>query len=175
MLIILSGASGVGKNTIIQKLIAQHKNLKYMRSATTRVRRPGEDNYLYLTKEEFLCREQKGEFFETQDVHGDYYGTLQKAVDKCVTENYIKDIDVFGSAKLKNYLKENAVAIFLEAPDDVLYDRLIKRGESVERAKVRLSRAEMERAHKHEYDFVIDNIDVDKTVDQINQFLKNKI
>lgn len=175
MLIILSGASGVGKNSVIQKLIAQHKNLKYMKSATTRTRRPGEDNYLYLTKAEFIQKQRNGEFFEAQDVHGDMYGTLQEAIDKCVTENYIKDIDVFGSAKIKEHLKENAVAIFLEAPDDVLYDRLIKRGESVERARVRLSRAEMERAHKDEYDLILDNIDIEKTVNEINKFLKNRI
>ena len=170
----LSGPSGVGKNTIIQELLKRHKNLRYMKSATTRARREGEDNYLYLSKEEFLKKRESGDFFETQEVHGDFYGTLKDVIENCKNENYLKDIDVCGAKEIKKYLKDYAIGIFLEAPDHMLYKRLIDRGESEERARVRLSRAEMERKHKHGYDFVTDNIDIKQTVCDIEKFLESK-
>ena len=82
MLIIVSGVSGVGKNTIIKKLIERRDNLKYFKSATTRARREGENNYLYLSKDEFLKRKANNEFFETEDVHGDHYGTIKMIILK---------------------------------------------------------------------------------------------
>jgi len=177
MLIIVSGVSGVGKNTIIKKLIERRDNLKYFKSATTRARREGENNYLYLSKDEFLKRKANNEFFETEDVHGDHYGTLNKDLDMIISDSkndYIKDIDVNGNAKIRKHFdgKAKAVSIFLEAPDEVLYNRLIDRGESIERAKIRLSRGGMERARKNDYDIVIENIDMNKTIEIIEKFLK---
>ncbi len=177
MLIIVSGVSGVGKNTIIKKLIERRNNLKYFKSATTRARREGENNYLYLSKDEFLKRKANDEFFETEEVHGDYYGTLNKDLDMIISDthnDYIKDIDVNGNAKIREYFngRARAVSIFLEAPDEVLYTRLIDRGESEERARVRLSRGGMERARKEDYDLVIENLDMEKTIKVIEKFLK---
>ena len=176
MLILVSGVSGVGKNTIIKRLIERRTNLKYFKSATTRQRREGENNYIYLSKEEFLKRKENKEFFETENVHGDYYGTLDKDLNMIISDkenDYIKDIDVNGNAKIRNQFKgrAKAVSIFLEAPDDILYTRLLNRGESEERAKVRLSRADMERKRKNDYDLIIENIDMDKTIKIIEKYL----
>lgn len=179
MLILLSGVSGVGKNTVIANLLERRKNLSFMLSGTTRTRRNSEKdaNYIYMTKEEFACREKNGDFFETQQVHGNMYGILKDSLLKASEDrekDYIKDIDVYGNKKVRGFLKGKAkvLSIFLDAPDDVLAERLRGRGEEEERIKVRLSRAEEERAHKKDYDAVIENIDLEKTIKTILELIK---
>ena len=182
MLILLSGVSGVGKNTVIARLLKMRKNLCFMLSGTTRPRRNSEKdaNYIYMTKEEFARREKNGDFFETQQVHGNMYGILKDSLLKASEDrekDYIKDIDVYGNKKVRDFLKGKAkvLSIFLDAPDDVLVERLRGRGEEEERIKVRLSRAEEERAHKKDYDAVIENIDLEKTIKTILELIeKNK-
>ncbi len=182
MLILLSGVSGVGKNTVIANLLERRKNLSFMLSGTTRTRRNSEKdaNYIYMTKEEFARREKNGDFFETQQVHGNMYGILKDSLLKASEDrekDYIKDIDVYGNKKVRGFLKGKAkvLSIFLDAPDDVLAERLRGRGEEEERIKARLSRAEEERAHKKDYDAVIENIDLEKTIKTILELIeKNK-
>lgn len=174
MLIVMSGVSGSGKNTIINKLRQSHKELLFFKSATTRPRREGEENYYYFTEEEFAFRKGNREFFETEEVHGYYYGIMNRELEKIITDtehDYIKDVDVHGNQRLRKYLKGKAkmLSIFLDAPDEVLHQRLLGRGESEERIKVRLSRAEMERSCKSDYDLVIENIDLDTTVETIEK------
>ena len=179
MLILLSGVSGVGKNTVIANLLERRKNLSFMLSGTTRPRRNSEKdaNYIYMTKEEFARREKNGDFFETQQVHGNMYGILKDSLLKASEDrekDYIKDIDVYGNKKVRGFLKGKAkvLSIFLDAPDDVLAERLRGRGEEEERIKARLSRAEEERAHKKDYDAVIENIDLEKTIKTILELIK---
>lgn len=182
MLILLSGVSGVGKNTVIARLLKMRKNLCFMLSGTTRTRRNSEKdaNYIYMTKEEFARREKNGDFFETQQVHGNMYGILKDSLLKASEDrekDYIKDIDVYGNKKVRDFLKGKAkvLSIFLDAPDKILAERLRGRGEEEERIKVRLSRAEEERAHKKDYDAVIENIDLEKTIKTILELIeKNK-
>ena len=180
MLAIISGVSGAGKNTVIQRLLKEFDNIFYFKSATTRPRREGEDFYDYMTDAEFVAKKNAGEFFETECTHGFWYATQNKELEKIVQNPhniYIKDIDVHGNKKLREHFKTKAtvVSIFLDAPDDVLYQRLISRGESDERARVRLSRGKMEREHKHDYDLVIENLDLDKTVNTIKEFIKSRL
>jgi guanylate kinase len=177
MLIILSGVSGVGKNTVIKELMKTYKNMHFFLSATTRPPRPEENLYINLTPDQFAKAKEAGEFFETEEVHGFMYGTRKCDLETIIQnpENiYIKDIDVHGNRRFRNFLqgKAKVLSIFLEAPDDVLLDRLIKRGESEERAKIRISRSKMEREYKCDYDIVIENLNLQKTLDTINAFIK---
>lgn len=179
MLILISGVSGVGKNTVIKELLAMRKNLFYVYSGTTREKRKSEieKNYIHMTKAEFCEREKNGEFFETQEVHGFMYGVLKSSLDEAQEKpfnDYIKDIDVFGNKKIRSFMKDKAkvVSIFLDAPDDVLKERLKNRGETEERIKVRLSRADIERAHKKEYDFVIENLNLENTIKSITKIIE---
>ena len=90
---------------------------------------------------------------------------------------YIKDIEVHGNRKLREFFKGKvkAISIFLDVPDEILYQRLIERGESDERAKIRISRGTMERQYLADYDLVIQNYDMEKTVETIIEFInKNK-
>ena len=143
MFIIFSGVSGSGKNTVMNELLKKRKNLFILEqsSATTREKRESDaiyNTYKYMTKEEFEKGISDGEFFEFEEVHGCYYGVLNEALNRVIDNpqnDYMRDIDVKGNIKLRNYLKDKCgvLSIFLDAPDDVIYDRLIKRGESEER------------------------------------------
>ena len=180
MLVIISGVSGVGKNTIIQKLIEKTQNMYFSRSATTRPARPGETIYDFYSQDEFDKKKENGDFFEVEESHGFFYATqnseLQKIIDN--PQNiYIKDIEVHGNQKLRKFFngKVKVLSIFLDVSDDVLYERLIGRGESEERAKLRISRGKMEREYLGDYDIVIENYDMEKTIESISDFISKNI
>ena len=182
MFIIFSGVSGSGKNTTMNELLKRRNNIFILEqsSATTREKRDTDkeyNTYKYMTKEEFEKGIKKGDFFEYEEVHGCYYGVLNDALQRVIDNpqnDYMRDIDVKGNIKLRDYLKDKCgvLSIFLDAPDDVLYERLIKRGESEERARIRLSRGAMERQYKDQFDVVIENLDLEKTVNTICDFLE---
>lgn len=183
MFVILTGVSGAGKNTVISRLLSEGDNRFLIKSATTRARRVDvkgdEEIYDFLSDEEFDRREANGEFFEVNQYRGFKYATQNKELQKIIDhpENlYFKDIEVLGTQKLVKYLKGKVkfLTIFLDVPDDVLYDRLIKRGETDERARYRIERGGMEREYKPLYDLVIDNIDLEKTLQIIRDRLKEE-
>ena len=184
MLIIFSGVSGSGKNTIMNELLKRRKDIFVLEqsSATTREKRESDkefNTYKYLTQKEFEEGIKNGDFFEYENVHGCYYGVLNEALQRVIDnpqKDFMRDIDVKGNIKLRNYLRDKCgvLSIFLDAPNDVILDRLIKRGESEERARVRLSRGDMERTYKDQFDVVIENLDLEKTIKQICEFLDKK-
>ena len=180
MLIIVSGPSGSGKNTVINALLEKVYNLEPFKSCTTRPMRPGcENDYYYLTEEEFEKKRKNNEFFETEMVHqGIWYGVLNKSIDDVIKgeKHYIKDIDVNGADKIANFLvgKTHVIKIFVDAPNEILKERLLKRGESEEKANLRVSRAEYERTFKDRYDLKIENIELDATIRIVNRFVEQQ-
>lgn len=179
MFIIFSGVSGSGKQTVIAELMKIYPNSSFLKSATTRPPRTttGEHQYYHLTQEEFEKKIENNEFFETEKTHGFYYGILKSSIDTLLHSPqtiYMKDVDVHGTEKLMKALKDKMqiTCIFLEVPDDELFDRLIKRGESEERAKIRISRGVMEREYKDKYDYVIENKDLTQTVQKCKEIIE---
>ena len=175
MLIILSGSSGSGKNTIIKEIIKRKPHVKVWKSCTTRKKRSEEDDaYIFLTPEEFKKMQDNDEFFEVEEVHkGNLYGTLKKALENVKDDAiYIKDIEVNGAMKLKDKLKEHVKLIYLDVPKEVLRERIIKRGETPQSAELRLSRFDYERSFIDKYDLVIKNNELEKSVKKIIKALK---
>lgn len=178
MLIIISGCSGVGKNTVISQLIKRNPNLKFLKTCTSRNPRVGEDvvngNYIYLTKEEFDKKVKNDEFFEYEEIHTNFYGVLKSSLEDVIKDeyDYIKDIGVLGQINLVRELsdKVKVLSIFLTAPRDVLIERLKGRGEAD--IDLRLSRMEFELSYIKNYDYVIENINLDKTVQKIEKIIK---
>lgn len=181
MLILISGPSAVGKNTIIEKIIERYQDFTLMKSFTTREKRASDDTikvvYEYVSKEEFEGKISRGEMFEYSEVHGNYYGIPFENLDRAIDENFIKDIDVLGNIKIRDTYgkKTKVVSIFLDAPDEILKDRLEKRGETPDRVKKRMERNNMEREYKKDYDLVIENLELEKTLNQIFSYLNDKI
>lgn len=184
MFIIFSGVSASGKNTIMQELAKRDARIKIldMSSGTTRPPRESDkDNntYIFMSKEEFEAGIKNGDFFEYENVHGYYYGILNSALDRVITNqdiDYMRDIDVHGREKIVKHFKGKCpvITVFLDASNEELFKRLKNRGEEDERIKVRLARSELEREFKKDYDIVIDNKDIDDTVDKILKFIENK-
>lgn len=177
MFIIFSGVSGAGKQTVIDSLMKKFKNTKFVKSATTRPERKKENTHYFFSDKQFEECLKHGDFFENENVHGYMYGILNKDLQEVIDNPdiiFFKDVDVHGTEKLVKFLqgKAKVVTIFLEVPDEVLFKRLIERGESVERANIRISRGKMERKYKGKYDYVIENIDLDKATRSVERIIK---
>ncbi len=175
MLIILSGCSGAGKSTLIRGLLKKHDNIKFMKTCTTRSRREGEsdESYVFVTKDEFDEKLKNGEIFEYEEIHKNFYGTLNSSLEKVIEgkNHYIKDVGVLGVLSLKKALKNKAkiVTIFLTVPKDELIKRLKERHEPD--IDLRLSRMEFELSYIKNYDYVINNVNYEKTLAKIEKII----
>lgn len=169
-LIVFAAPAGGGKTTVIRAVRKQHPEWLFSCSATTRSPRPSEVNgqdYLFLSREEFLRRIDAQEFLEYEDVHGNLYGTLKSSVDAALTngQTLVLDLDVKGAASIKQHYA-SARTVFIKPPSlEILKERLVKRGtESAEVIAKRLARAEMELAQAEHFDCVIVNNEIDQAV-----------
>ncbi len=177
MFIIISGCSGVGKNTVINQLLNRNKNLKLLKTCTSRNPRIGEDpvngNYIFLSRAEFEKKIKKGELFEYEEIHKNFYGMLKKSLEEVSDgkNDYIKDIGVLGQINLKRELegKTKVLSIFLTAPRDLLIERLKKRGEAD--IDLRLSRMEFEMSYKNNYNAIIENVNLEKVIKKIEYLI----
>ena len=179
MFIVFSGISSSGKNTIMKQLVERRKTLRVLEhsSGTTREPRISDSDfntYVFMSEDEFKEGIKQGKFFEYEIVHGHYYGLILEKL-KLVAEDedfdYIRDVEVKGNLSLKKFFGDNMISIFIDAPDEVLKERLINRGEKPEEIELRMSRSELERSYKKNYDFVIENVDLENSVNEILKFL----
>ena len=176
MFIILSGCSGVGKNTVIRELIKRNKNIKTYKTCTTRPNVRAEEKvnseYYHLTREEFENKIKNGELFEFEEIHGNFYGTLNESIQLMKVQNLIKDIGVEGQISfVKNLPKDiKVVSVFLYAPKDELRKRLKARGE--QEIEKRMKRFEYENELSKNYDYIIENYNLENTIKQIEEIIK---
>lgn len=179
MLIIVSGPAGVGKNTVITKLLERHSNLKLLQTCTTRPPRSTDEAmhnpYIYLSRKDFESKIANGELFEHEEIHKNFYGMLNSALQNIAQDtqnNYIKDIGVLGQKSIKQALKNKTkvLSIFLCAPKEELIKRLKARGDHD--IDLRISRMEFEQSYSKYYDVVIENINLEKTIKEIEKAIK---
>ena len=181
MLVILSGVSGAGKDTIKKELMARMPNIVTLPSFTSREMRPGEvegDHYHFISKEEFEEKIHKGDFYEYDLHHGNYYGTSRELMGNKIKEGKIivKDIEVNGTENLLKILRNETriVTIFLKVEKEELKRRLIERGDNIQDIEVRLGRLKYEEDKIKLYDYVIKNDDFEKTVQVIMTIIENE-
>ncbi len=181
MLVILSGVSGAGKDTVKKELMNKMEDVITLPSYTSREPRDGEQEgveYHFISKDEFKDRIENNEFYEYDVHHENYYGTSRRLMNEKIESGkiIIKDIEVNGTENLINILKNEIklITIFLKVDEQELRSRLEKRGESKESIDLRLSRLEYEESKIGLYDYVIKNDDLEKTVDIIMTILKNE-
>ena len=178
-LFIISGASGVGKSTVLSRVMAARDDLRFSVSATTRAPRPGEvegQSYYFVTKEKFQDMIAQDEFVE-YDAHMDnYYGTPEAQLnEKLETGSVILDIEPNGAFIVRNR-RSDAVLIFIAPPSmDELQRRLVGRGDtSPEQVKIRQDRALWEMEQSSKYDYVVVNDQVEACADRILKIIAEK-
>jgi guanylate kinase len=173
-LIVFSAPSGTGKSTVAKLVMERLGSLEFSVSATTRPMRAGERDgvdYHFLAREEFEKKIAENGFIEHEFFFGNFYGTLLDKTSEAIEagRNLLFDLDVKGALNLKRIFGERALLVFLKPPSmEELARRLQAReSESAEALKTRLERAEMELSHADEFDFVVVNDDLGRTVDAV--------
>lgn len=178
-LIVLSGPSGVGKDTIIKKLLKVNDKLKVSISATTRPPRIGEvdgESYFFVTEKKFKEMIEKKQILEYAKYCGNYYGTPCEAVENALNDGYnvILEIEIVGFEQIKKVNPE-IVGIFILPPSiDELKKRIIERNlDDIHDINKRLAEAENEIKYSKNYDFVVTNDNIDDCVSKINEIISN--
>jgi guanylate kinase len=177
-LIVISGASGVGKGTVLGLMMKKRNDLLFSVSATTRAPRPGEEDgvhYYFVTKERFEEMISRGEFLEYDAHAANYYGTPRaQAEEKLSRGHVLLDIEPKGAEQVRKAAPE-ATLIFIMPPTiDELERRLRGRGDtSEEQILIRMERANWEMRQREWYDHVVVNDDAERCADEILNIISN--
>ena len=169
-LLVLSGPSGAGKGTLVDRLVAARPECTFSISATTRPRRSNEEEgvqYEFVTGEEFERRRSAGMFLEWAAVHGHLYATPARFVDEGVRAGrvVVLDVDVQGGASVRR-VRPDAVSVFIYPPSiEALRKRLMQRSTDLpEVVETRLQNAPGELMQYREYDYLVVNDDLEQAV-----------
>ncbi|RZI41056.1 guanylate kinase [Herbaspirillum sp. HC18] len=170
--------SGAGKSTLVNALLAQEPAIKLSISFTTRQPRPGEMHgreYYFTTVEDFLKRREAGEFLESAEVHGNYYGTSRLVIEKDMKAgcDVLLEIDWQGAQQVKKEFPQ-AVEIFILPPSiAALEERLTKRGKDEPHVITRrILAAGGEIAHAPESEYVIINQEFATALSELTAIVK---
>lgn len=175
----ISGSSGSGKNTVINKLLETNKNYGFITSYTTRAMREGDvegKNYYFVTKEQFENKIKEGDMLEFDVFSDNYYGIGKEAITKKLAECDValKDLTVAGVRNSKERVKDNKiVSFFFTVEKSELIERLKKRGEK--RIKERMKFYNKEQKRMFDSDYVIKNVDLAHTLKVIKTLIDTEL
>ncbi len=173
LLIVISGPSGVGKDTLIKRLLELDRNLRYSVSCTTRPPRPNEVDgvdYTFVSREQFKKLIQEGAFLEWADYNGNLYGTLADRVERARADGHdiVLKIEVKGAEQVRERVPDG-IFIFVVPPS---VDELVRRQEtrntetsSDMNARREIATREME--YSKRYDHIVVNDELERAVAQI--------
>ena len=176
-LFVISGASGVGKSTVLKKVLSARKDITFSVSATTRAPREGEIegvSYYFVTHEKFRQMIENDEFVEYDDHMKNFYGTPRAQLDEKLTRGDVfLDIEPVGAFNVRAQ-RPDAVLIFIAPPSfEELERRLRSRGDTPEdQIQVRLERARWEMEQSEKYDYIVINDQVEACADKILKIIE---
>jgi len=181
-ILLLSGPSGCGKSSLLKEVYKVIDNYYFSISTTTRAPRVGEEDgvdYYFVSKEEFLKDIDDGNFLEWAEVHGNYYGTSLKPINKALEESklIIFDIDVQGFEQVIEKLKDITTTVFITTPtitelEKRLYTRDTDSNEVIEK---RISNAKVEIEYIDKYDYFIVNDDLNIASEQLVSIARSSL
>ena len=171
LMLVLSSPSGAGKSTLSRLLLQDETDLSLSISVTTRSRRPSEVegvHYHFIDLDRFAAMRDRGELLEWAEVHGNFYGTPRQPVEAALGagRDMLFDIDWQGTRQIAEALPDDIVRIFVLPPSMAeLRARLERRAEDgADVIGRRLANARLEIRHWREYEYVIVNEDLQKSL-----------
>jgi guanylate kinase len=178
---VVTGPSGAGKGTLIKALLERLPELEVAVSATTRLRRRGEENgreYWFLTDAEFVRRVDRGDFLEhVTYVSGKRYGTLRSEVDRIAAAGHVPvlELETEGALNVKEDVP-GAITIFITAPILELERRLRERAsESEGEIGERIGLARKQLAQADQFDYVIVNDDLERATRELEEIIQREL
>jgi guanylate kinase len=178
LLLVLSSPSGAGKTTISRALLQQDDDLVMSVSATTRPRRPGEEDgrdYYFMEPVDFNLMVNRDELLEHAKVFSHYYGTPRAPVEKALAEgkDILFDIDWQGTQQLAHKARTDLVSVFILPPSTAALEKRLKTRaqDPAEVIAQRMAKAAEEISHWSEYDYVVINDDFDRCLQEVKAIL----
>jgi len=179
-LFVVSGSSGVGKNTLINQVLQRNSEIAFSISYTTREKRDGEVdgvNYFYVSKEEFKQSVLNDEFLEWAEFSGNYYGTKREAVKKTLSDgkDIILEIDTQGAIQVKDKMPES-VLIFISPPSyqDLEFRLRNRKTETEESIAKRLDFVKLEIRNSEYFDYRIVNDELEDAVNDLETIIQDE-
>lgn len=179
-LIIISGPSGSGKDTIMKELFKLMPELKFSISSVSRAMREGEvqgEKYNFISRDEFLKMIENNELLEYNEYCGNFYGTPIKPVNDCIEngQEILLEVDVNGAYNVRKKCND-CFSIFIMPPSfEALKARLVGRGtETAEVIEKRLKAAKDEIERAGEYDYIVVNDVLSEAVSDIATIIKSE-
>jgi guanylate kinase len=163
LLVVISGPSGVGKDSVIARMKEMGLNVHFVVTATTRPARPEEVNgvdYFFLTSDQFAEMIDQGEFLEYAIVYNDYKGIPKEQVRQALAsgKDVVMRVDVQGAATIRNICPESLLIFLTTQDEEEMVTRLkIRKTETPEGLKLRIATARQELKRIHEFDYVVVN------------------
>jgi guanylate kinase len=181
-LFVVTGPSGAGKGTLIRRLVERRTDLAVAVSATTRARRPGEEDgreYHFLSEAEFQRRVEAGDFLEhVPYVSGHRYGTLREEVERILASgrSCILELETQGAKEVQATMPE-ATTIFVQPPSFAELERRLRERatESAGEIGERLALARRQAQEAGDFDHVVTNDDVERAVGEIEAILERML
>jgi guanylate kinase len=177
-LIVVSGPSGAGKTTVLNRVLSELLDIRFSVSHTTRIPRSGEQDgveYHFVTRREFERLISEGAFLEWAEVHGELYGTARSEYDRAMREgvDLLLDIDVKGADQVVQKF-DDAVTVFVIPPSYADLERRLRgRGPDDEASfQRRLAVAGEEMAHFRKYQYAIVNVDLEASVEALKTVIR---
>ena len=179
-LFVITAPSGAGKTSLIEAVMREDPSLKISVSYTTRKPRPGEtdgSDYHFVDKPTFQAMKQRGEFLESAEVHGNYYGTAKQVILDAVKrgDDLILEIDWQGAQQVRRFYPD-CVGIFILPPSvEELERRMRSRGQDAEEViRQRVQNAREELTHAGEFKYAIINKDFEVAKRELAEIIRNE-